>query len=97
AVGAVASPFDSFLTLRGAKNLALRMERHCDNALAIARWLEGRKDVGQGHPQPPGLGLHAGRADQHRSGRAAPLSARQGLGARQHDPLRRKADTLTGQ
>ncbi|MFN3584491.1 cystathionine gamma-synthase [Phenylobacterium sp.] len=58
AVGAVASPFDSFLTLRGAKTLALRMERHCDNALAIARWLEGRKDVGQviypgleSHPQ----------------------------------------------
>ena len=58
AVGAVASPFDSFLTLRGVKTLALRMERHCDNALAIARWLEGRKDVGQviypgleSHPQ----------------------------------------------
>lgn len=45
AVGAVASPFDSFLTLRGMKTLALRMERHCENALAIARWLEGRRDV----------------------------------------------------
>ena len=40
AVGAVASPFDSFLTLRGVKTLALRMERHCANALAIAEWLE---------------------------------------------------------
>ena len=40
AVGAVASPFDSFLALRGLKTLALRMERHCQNAMAIARWLE---------------------------------------------------------
>ena len=45
AVGAVASPFDSFLTLRGMKTLALRMERHCENGLAIARWLETRPDV----------------------------------------------------
>jgi cystathionine gamma-lyase len=40
AVGAIAGPFDSFLALRGLKTLALRMERHCANALAIARWLE---------------------------------------------------------
>ncbi len=45
AVGAVASPFDSFLALRGVKTLALRMERHCQNALTIARWLEGRSDM----------------------------------------------------
>ena len=35
-----AGPFDSFLVLRGLKTLALRMERHCANALAIAEWLE---------------------------------------------------------
>jgi cystathionine gamma-lyase len=40
AVGAVAGPFDSFLALRGLKTLALRMERHCSNALAVARFLE---------------------------------------------------------
>src|SRR6185436_4321450 len=40
AVGAIAGPFDSFLALRGLKTLALRMERHCENALEIARWLE---------------------------------------------------------
>ena len=40
AVGAIAGPFDSFLALRGLKTLALRMERHCANALEIARWLE---------------------------------------------------------
>ena len=39
AVGAIAGPFDSFLAMRGLKTLALRMERHCENALEIARWL----------------------------------------------------------
>jgi len=45
AVGAIQGPFDSFLALRGLKTLALRMERHCANALKIARWLEARSDV----------------------------------------------------
>ena len=40
AVGAIGGPFDSFLALRGLKTLHLRIERHCENALAIARWLE---------------------------------------------------------
>src|SRR5258708_21811495 len=40
AVGAIAGAFDSFLALRALKTLALRMERHCSNALEIARWLE---------------------------------------------------------
>jgi cystathionine gamma-lyase len=44
-VGAIQGPFDSFLALRGVKTLALRMERHCGNALRIARWLETRKEV----------------------------------------------------
>ena len=39
-VGAIQGPFDSFLVLRGIKTLALRMERHCANALALAHWLE---------------------------------------------------------
>jgi cystathionine gamma-lyase len=39
AVGAIASPFDSFLALRGLKTLHLRMERHCTNAQALADWL----------------------------------------------------------
>ena len=37
AVGAIAGPFDSFLAIRGLKTLHLRMERHCENALEIAR------------------------------------------------------------
>jgi cystathionine gamma-lyase len=45
AVGAISGPFDSFLALRGLKTLALRMERHCGNALELARWLEARPEV----------------------------------------------------
>ncbi len=45
AVGAVPGPFDSFLTLRGIKTLALRMERHCSNAMAIAQFLESHPKV----------------------------------------------------
>ena len=45
AVGGVPGPFDSFLTLRGIKTLALRMERHCANALAIAQFLEKHPKV----------------------------------------------------
>ena len=40
AVGGVAGPFDSFLANRGLKTLHLRMQRHCENALAVAQWLE---------------------------------------------------------
>ncbi|HEY7687921.1 MAG TPA: cystathionine gamma-synthase [Dongiaceae bacterium] len=56
AVGAVASPFDSFLALRGLKTLALRMERHCQNALAIARWLEKQPKIAKVYY--PGLESH---------------------------------------
>ncbi|MFZ5669622.1 MAG: trans-sulfuration enzyme family protein [Pseudomonadota bacterium] len=45
AVGAISGPFDSFLALRGLKTLALRMQRHCESALAIAEWLEARPEV----------------------------------------------------
>ena len=58
AVGAVLGPFDSFLALRGVKTLALRMERACQSALTIARWLEARPDIArviypglESHPQ----------------------------------------------
>lgn len=39
-VGAIASPFDSFLAMRGLKTLVVRMQRHCENALELAQWLE---------------------------------------------------------
>ena len=44
-MGGISGPFDSFLALRGLKTLAVRMERHCHNALEIARWLEGHPKV----------------------------------------------------
>ena len=56
AVGSIAGPFDSFLALRGVKTLALRMERHCSNALAIATRLESHKAVKQ--VIYPGLASH---------------------------------------
>ncbi|HEV2285055.1 MAG TPA: PLP-dependent aspartate aminotransferase family protein [Steroidobacteraceae bacterium] len=56
AIGGVSSPFDSFLTLRGIKTLALRMERHCDNALAVAQFLERHPQVARVHY--PGLASH---------------------------------------
>ena len=45
AIGGVSGPFDSFLTLRGIKTLALRMERHCANAMAVAEFLESHEKI----------------------------------------------------
>jgi cystathionine gamma-lyase len=45
AVGGIAGPFDSFLALRGLKTLALRMQRHCENAEIIAAWLKAHPKV----------------------------------------------------
>ena len=56
ALGAVAGPFDAFLILRGIKTLALRMERHCANALAIAQFLEKHPKVERVYY--PGLESH---------------------------------------
>jgi len=41
AAGGVPSPFDSWLVLRGAKTLAVRMRQHCENAMGVARFLDG--------------------------------------------------------
>jgi O-acetylhomoserine (thiol)-lyase len=43
--GAAVSPFNAFLFLQGLETLSLRMERHSQNALAVAQWLEGRDEV----------------------------------------------------
>ena len=56
ALGSVPGPFDSFLTLRGIKTLALRMERHCANALAVAQFLASHPKVERVHY--PGLPSH---------------------------------------
>ena len=59
-MGAVPSPFDCWLTLRGIKTLPVRMERHCDNAEALARFLKDHKAVSKVHypglPEDPGHG-----------------------------------------
>src|ERR1700756_3634691 len=55
-VGSIAGAFDSFLVLRSLKTLALRMERHCANALEIARWLEEQREVKS--VRYPGLKSH---------------------------------------
>lgn len=55
-VGAVQGPFDSFLALRGLKTLHLRMKAHCDNALALAQWLQGHDAVAE--VIYPGLAAH---------------------------------------
>lgn len=56
ATGAVAGPFDSFLALRGLKTLAVRMQRHTENALALAQWLEQHPKVAKVYY--PGLPSH---------------------------------------
>jgi len=55
-LGNVPSAFDCFLVLRGIKTLAVRMERHCANALAVARFLESHPRVTRVHY--PGLPSH---------------------------------------
>ena len=44
-LGAAQSPFNSFLLLQGLETLSLRVQRHVDNALELARWLDARDDV----------------------------------------------------
>ena len=44
-LGPAISPFNAFLLAQGLETLSLRMERHVDNALAVARWLQGRDEV----------------------------------------------------
>jgi cystathionine beta-lyase/cystathionine gamma-synthase len=55
-LGAILGPFDSYLTMRGLKTLALRMERHCANALQIAHFLQQHPAVAYVHY--PGLSSH---------------------------------------
>lgn len=59
AVGAVASPFDAWLTMRGTKTLAVRMDRHCANAQVVAEFLAGHPAVSVVHY--PGLAGDPGR------------------------------------
>jgi cystathionine gamma-synthase len=60
AMGAVAGPFDAWLTLRGLKTLPIRMDRHCDNAEKVVDFLSGHPAVT--HVYYPGLPEHPGHA-----------------------------------
>jgi cystathionine beta-lyase/cystathionine gamma-synthase len=57
-LGAVPSPFDCWLVLRGVKTLAVRMERHCANARRVAAWLHEQSGVER--VLYPGLASHPG-------------------------------------
>ncbi len=63
AVGAVPAPLDCYLVLRGLKTLAVRMDRHCDNAEAVADFLDGHPAVAEvlypGLPDHPGHDIAA--------------------------------------
>lgn len=56
AVGGVQGPFDSFLALRGLKTLHLRMKAHCENAMALAEWLQAHPAIDK--VAYPGLKSH---------------------------------------
>ena len=58
AIGGVASPFDCWLVLRGLRTLAVRMERHCDNAELVAAFLDDHPRIAQVYF--PGLDAHPG-------------------------------------
>jgi len=58
AIGAIAGPFDAWLVLRGLRTLAVRMDRHCDNAEQVVSYLSGHDQVAAVHY--PGLGDHPG-------------------------------------
>ena len=60
AMGAVAGPFDAFLTHRGLKTLGVRMDRHCDNAEKVVEFLAGHPAVAE--VIYPGLEEHPGHA-----------------------------------
>ncbi|MFN8534750.1 MAG: PLP-dependent aspartate aminotransferase family protein [Dehalococcoidia bacterium] len=58
--GGILGPFEAWLALRGLRTLALRIDRQCRNAVALAAWLEGRSEVEGVHY--PGLESHPDRA-----------------------------------
>jgi cystathionine gamma-lyase len=60
AAGGVPGPFDAYLTLRGVKTLAVRMDRHCANAAELADWLTRQPQVAKVYY--PGLKAHPGHA-----------------------------------
>jgi cystathionine beta-lyase/cystathionine gamma-synthase len=90
AAGAVPGPFDAWLTLRGIKTLALRMERHCANAASLGEWLAAHPAVERVYY--PGLKEHPGHdvAARQMRGFGGMISVRlHGGGEKAHRFLRR--------
>nr|WP_120492602.1 cystathionine gamma-synthase [Corynebacterium lactis] len=84
--GAIPSVFDAYLTARGIKTLAVRMERHCANAQAVAEFLVSRPEIAEVYY--PGLESHRGHdvAKRQMSGFGGMVSARLADGANPHVP-----------
>ncbi|MGO2034881.1 MAG: trans-sulfuration enzyme family protein [Brevibacterium sp.] len=81
-VGLGISPFDAWLTRRGIKTLPVRMKAHCENAQAVAEWLEGREEIAEVYY--PGLPSHPGHevAKRQMSGFGGVVSLRTDTEAR---------------
>ena len=100
AAGAVPSPFDSYLVLRGLKTLGIRMERHCSNARAVVDMLVGHPAVERVlYPQLPDHPGHAAAAKQMRDfGGMVSFTLRGGIDAAlqvvQHTQLFTLAESL---
>jgi cystathionine gamma-lyase len=96
AAGGVPGPFDSYLVLRGLKTLAVRMDRHCDNATSLASWLVKHPAVSQVYF--PGLPDHPGHAVAKKQMRAfggmISLQLRGGIPAAQRFMTRTKLFSL---
>ncbi len=93
-IGAIASPFDSFLALRGLKTLAIRIERHNANALALAQWLEQQPKVANVYY--PGLPSHPQHALAKARRRAALSRDGAHLRAGREPGRRREPDRASG-
>jgi cystathionine beta-lyase/cystathionine gamma-synthase len=89
-LGAVPSPFDCWLVLRGLKTLAVRMDRHCANARELAAWLDGHDAVER--VLYPGLPTHPGHeiASRQMSDFGGMISI---LAASEEDAIRLVAET----
>jgi cystathionine gamma-synthase len=85
--GAVPGPFDAYLTIRGLKTLVLRMQRHSENALAVAEFLAGHSSVSD--VLYPGLPTHPGHeiAARQMRGFGGMVSARMRAGRRAAEEL----------
>ena len=91
-LGAAISPFNAFLTLQGIETLALRMGRHCENAVKVAAYLAGRTDITNViHPSQQKGAVRA-RADKYLNGGYGGLVGFELAGGR--DAGRRFIDSL---